>query len=75
MRRAQLQTLIESVKVVPLANGDLRVTPVWRGVRSYTEEYGGGPGVLTRLTAASCLQRFLNAHLKTDSRKARKGKK
>lgn len=64
MRRSPIQVLIESVKVVSLANGDLRVTPVWRGVRKYTPGDGGGPGLFTRMEGAARLEKFINAHLR-----------
>lgn len=64
MRRSPLQTMFASVKVESLANGQLRVTPKWLNVREYTEEDGGGPGLLRRLAGAERLERFLNAHLR-----------
>ena len=63
-RRTPLQNLLESVKVVSLANGDLYVTPVYRGVQPYTEQDGGGPGLLTRRAAAHRLENVINRHLK-----------
>lgn len=63
-RRTAMQAMFESVEVKSLANGDLRVTPVWRGYKPWTPEDGGGPGVITRMAGAARLQRFLNAHLR-----------
>ena len=56
--------MFESVKVESLANGDLRVTPVWRGCRPYTEGEGGGPGIFSRMSGAARMEQFINAHLK-----------
>lgn len=68
MRRSAVQVMFDSVKVESLANGDLRVTPVWRGCRPYTPEEGGGPGIFSRIVGAARLEQFINTHL----RKARK---
>lgn len=64
MRRTPMQVMFDSVKVESLANGDLRVTPVWRGCRPYTPEDGGGPGMFTRMEGASRLESFINSHLR-----------
>ena len=56
MKRSPLQVVFESVTVVSLANGDLRVTPVWRGVRQYSKA--------KRMAGARRLEWFINAHLR-----------
>lgn len=63
-KKTPVQVLFTSVEVISLANGDLQVTPVWRGIRPYNEADGGGPGLLTRMYGARRLQEFLNAHLR-----------
>ena len=54
--RRALKRLWSAIKVDSCADGSMRITPVWRGVREYTEEDGGGPGLLSRLQAAGLLE-------------------
>ncbi len=63
-RRSSLEVLWESVECVSLANGHITVAPKWRGVREYTLEEGGGPGLFTRMAGAKRLERLINAHLR-----------
>lgn len=67
--RSPLQSLMKSVSVNSLSNGNLVVTPVYRDVRPYTDGAGGGPGVFTRLGAADQTEKLINAHLRIRRKK------
>ena len=59
----RLPALWSSAKVKSCADGSMTVEPVWVGIREYTPEDGGGPGLLTRLEGAHALQKEINALL------------
>lgn len=59
----RLSTLISSVTVESCADGTMKVTPTYKGVRPYNERDGGGPSLLTRLATAVRMEKFLNRHL------------
>ena len=52
-----------SVRVKSCADGSMSVIPQWRGIKKWTPEDGGGPGLGTRLAAASILEKYLNRAL------------
>lgn len=62
-KRSNLQRLWLRVEVFSLSDGTMKIEPEWRGVRIYTPEDGGGPGLLSRLAAAKWCQSLINAHL------------
>lgn len=64
MRRPSFIKHSGPYKVVSLANGLLEVTPAWPQFPKWTEENGGGPGLLSRLALAEDLERWLNASFK-----------
>ena len=45
------------------ADGSLQVVPDWPAFPKYTNETGGGAGVLSRMALARDLERWLNATL------------
>lgn len=51
-------------RVLSLANGQLLVTPTWPQFKTYTDEDGGGPGVLSRLELAESVERLLNGRVR-----------
>ena len=61
-RRVTLPNWI-SVEVQSCADGTMQVIPVWRGIKPYDDQNGGGPGLITRTMAAEELQNFLNVAL------------
>ena len=61
-RRASLPNWI-SVEVQSCADGTMHVIPVWRGIKPYDDQNGGGPVFITRALAAEELQNFLNVAL------------
>jgi len=55
-REPTLRPLITSVSVISKSDGNLEVTPVWKHPDSV--------GVMTRMAAASRLERLVNQYLK-----------
>lgn len=62
-KRSELKKMWLRVEVSSCADGTMKIEPEWRGVRKYTPEDGGGPGLLSRLSAAQWCQSLINAHL------------
>lgn len=60
----RLQRIWSSVKVKSCADGSMNVEPKWIGIKEYTPEDGGGPGLLTRLAAAQSFERAINKMLR-----------
>lgn len=59
-----VRALWRSARVESCSDGTLRVIPEWRGVKPYTDEDGGGPGLLSRLAAAERLRELIERELK-----------
>ena len=62
-----LRRMWERVEVKSCADGSMKIEPVWKGVREYTEADGGGPGLLSRLSAAKWCEFVINQHLEGKS--------
>lgn len=65
MKKSRLQLMWSSVQVKSCADGSMSVLPEWVGIRKYTPEDGGGPGLGARLAAAKTLEHELNKILRS----------
>ena len=55
-----LRRMWERVEVTSFADGTMKIEPVWKGVKPYTEADGGGPGLMSRLSAAKWCELLIN---------------
>lgn len=67
-RTGTLREFWSRVEVKSCADGSMNIKPVWKGVKPYTPEDGGGPGLLSRLAAAKRCEKLLNEYLKVVKR-------
>ena len=60
--RRALRSMWESVYVCSCADGTIKIEPQWNKKRFgvYSDEYGGGPGVFSRMAAANMVRDVLN---------------
>lgn len=53
-------------RVQSLSDGSLRITPAWPQFPEYTDEDGGGPGLLSRMALAGDISKLLNGEANED---------
>ncbi len=65
MRRPNLIRKSGPYRCESRADGSILITPDWSQFPKYTEEDGGGPGVISRLALAVNLEEWLNSIYET----------